>query len=83
VASNVGGSPLQIKDGKNGCLLDPGDTQGFADRIVEIMKNPGLAKDLGKKGRESVRKKFLITRLLSDYLDLLREEIHNGRTCAV
>ena len=81
VASNVGGIPLQIKDGKNGYLLDPDDTQGFADRIVEIIKNPNLAKELGKRGHESVRKKFLITRLLSDYLDLLTEEIHNGRTC--
>jgi len=71
VASNVGGIPLQVKDGQDGFLLDPHDTQGFADRTIEILKNPTLAHEMGKKGKEIVRENFLITRLLSDYLDLL------------
>ncbi|MBL7067117.1 MAG: glycosyltransferase [Candidatus Marinimicrobia bacterium] len=73
VASNVGGIPLQIVDGVNGLLVDPFDNEGFADRIVEIIKHPNLGKELGEKGKESVRKKFLVTRLLSDYLDLMRD----------
>ena len=73
VASNVGGIPLQIVDGVNGFLVDPFDNEGFADRIVEIIKHPNLGKELGEKGKESVRKKFLVTRLLSDYLDLMRD----------
>lgn len=73
VASNVGGIPLQIIDGVNGLLVDPFDNEGFADRIVEIIKHPNLGKELGEKGKESVRKKFLVTRLLSDYLDLMRD----------
>ncbi|MBU4446128.1 glycosyltransferase [bacterium] len=73
VASNVGGIPLQIIDGVNGLLVDPFDNEGFADRIVEIIKRPNLGKELGEKGKESVRKKFLVTRLLSDYLDLMRD----------
>jgi len=68
VASNVGGIPIQIEDGENGFLLEPDDTDGFADRIIYLLKNPGEAKRLGEKGRENVRNKFLITRLLSDYL---------------
>jgi trehalose synthase len=71
VASNVGGIPLQIEDGKNGFLLEPNDIEGFADRIVQILKNPSEAKRLGGNGVETVRQKFLITRLLSDYLDML------------
>jgi len=73
VASNVGGIPLQIVDGVNGFLVDPFDNEGFADRIIEIIKHPNLGKELGKKGKESVVKKFLVTRLLSDYLDLMRD----------
>jgi len=71
VASNVGGLPVQIKNGKNGFLLEPDDTDGFAERIIYILKNPKEAKKLGDKARETVRRKFLITRLLSDYLDML------------
>jgi len=71
VASNVGGIPLQVIDGKTGFLVGPNDIQGCADRTVELLKNPNLAEKMGLAGREHVRKNFLMTRLLSDYLDLL------------
>jgi trehalose synthase len=71
VASNVGGIPGQIEDGKNGFLLEPADIEGFADRIVHLLKNPDEAKSMGLKGQETVKQKFLITRLLSDYLYML------------
>jgi trehalose synthase len=71
VASNIGGIPIQIKDGKNGFLLESKDTEGFADRIVHLLKNPKEAENLGQQGKELVRENFLITRLLSDYLCML------------
>jgi trehalose synthase len=71
VASNIGGIPLQISDGENGFLFEPDDVSGFAGQIIEILQNPDLAKKIGKQGRETVRSKFLITRLLANYLDLL------------
>ena len=75
VASNVGGIPIQIEDGKNGFLLEPTDNEGFADRIIHLLKNPEERKNLGKQGKETVREKFLITRLLSDYLYMLNSII--------
>lgn len=75
VASNVGGIPLQIKDEENGFLVEPSDTKGFADRIIQILQNPNLAENMGENGKEIVRKNFLITRLLLDYLDLLKDII--------
>jgi len=71
VASDVGGIGSQIEDGKNGFLLEPNDIEGFADRIIQILKNPSEGKRLGDNAVETVRQKFLITRLLSDYLDML------------
>jgi len=75
VASNVGGIPSQIKDGENGFLLAPKDTEGFADRIIYLLKNPDDGKAIGQKAKETVRQKFLITRLLSDYLYMLNSII--------
>jgi len=77
VASNVGGIKLQIKDGENGFLVEPHDIKGFADRVVEILKHPKLARQLGKRGKASVGEKFLITRLLWDYLELIHEMLHS------
>ena len=73
VASNVGGIPFQVIDGKTGFLLQPRDTQGFADRVIEILRNPDLAREMGKRATEHIRENFLVTRLLSDHLDLLTE----------
>lgn len=75
IASRVGGIPLQIEDGVTGFLLDPTDTEGFARRVRQILENPELGERLGRAGKEHVRQHFLITRLLSDYLDMLNEEL--------
>ncbi len=71
VASNVGGIPLQIKNGKNGFLVEPNDLKGFSDKIISILENRELAQRFGRNGQETVREQFLITRILQDYLDLL------------
>ncbi len=78
IASNVGGIPLQISDGEDGFLVDPVDYDGIKDRVIEVMKNPKLAEELGEKAREKVRNKFLITRLLLDYLDMIHIELHEN-----
>lgn len=75
VASNIGGIPLQIVDGENGFLVDSFDTKGFADRIIRILQDPSLGEDMGRKGKEHIRKNFLITRLLSDYLSVLDDVV--------
>jgi len=80
IASRVGGIPLQIEDGETGFLLDPTDTEGFAWRVRQILENPELGERLGRAGKEHVRKHFLITRLLSDYLDMLNAELATQNT---
>jgi len=73
VASNIGGIPSQIINGETGYLVDPYDYDGFADRIIELLKNKKLCKEFGKKSKEYVRKNFLMTRLIDNYLDLMLE----------
>ena len=71
IASSVGGIKLQINDGESGFLLEADDKEGFAARIVEVLQKPSLAQSLGRNAGAVAREKFLITRLLADYLDLL------------
>lgn len=68
VGGNVGGIRKQIVDGENGFLVS--SVEEAAERIVQIIKDPALRARLGENGRETVRKKFLMTRLLEQYLDL-------------
>ena len=73
VATNVGGIPLQIRNAQEGFLVEPSDKDEFAESIIDILKNPSMAEEMGNKAKERVRNNFLITRLLSDYLDLLND----------
>jgi trehalose synthase len=72
IASNVGGIPEQIVDGKSGYLVNPKDIKGCADRVIKLLKNPKLAREMGKYGRQYVKRKFLISRHLLDYINLLK-----------
>lgn len=73
VASNVGGISSQIIDGKNGFLLHPLDYEGFANKIVYLIKHPNIAKNMGKFGKNYVKNNFLITRHLLDYINLMKK----------
>lgn len=69
IGGNVGGIRYQIEDGVNGFLVD--SVEQAADRIVQLVQDSGLRKRLGKEARESVRRHFLMTRLIEQYLDMM------------
>jgi trehalose synthase len=71
IGGRAGGIPLQINDGVNGFLVDSVDET--AARIVEVLKDGHLRTEMGRAARESVRKNFLMTRLLEDWLDLMAD----------
>ena len=69
VGSNVGGIRHQIRDGENGFLVET--VEQAAERIVQVIKDPKLREKLGASARESVRQRFLLTRLMEQWLDLI------------
>ncbi|MBR1120704.1 glycosyltransferase [Bradyrhizobium lablabi] len=69
IGGNVGGIRHQIEDGWNGFLVNSPDEA--AARIVQLLKDARLREQLGSRAKESVREKFLMSRLLEDWLDLL------------
>ncbi|MEX0713483.1 MAG: glycosyltransferase [Pirellulales bacterium] len=70
IGGNVGGIRYPIRDGENGFLVST--VAQAAQRIVQLLKDAQLRKRLGQAARESVRKRFLMIRLLEQYLDLFR-----------
>jgi trehalose synthase len=71
IGGDVGGIPLQVQDGETGYLVNsPGEC---ADRAVRILREPDLGKQLGRSGKEHVRKHFLTPRLLRDWLRIFSE----------
>ena len=68
VGGNVGGIRYQIEDGVNGFLVS--SIEEAAQRTVRLIKDKELRAIMGRRAREVVRKKFLMTRYLEQYLDL-------------
>lgn len=69
IGGRTGGIAHQIDDGVNGFLVD--SVEETAERIVALLKDRSLAVRLGQKAKESVRRRFLMTRLMEDWLDLI------------
>lgn len=68
VGGNVGGIRRQIEDGVSGFLVS--SVEETAERIVALLRDERLRRTMGEKAQESVRKNYLLTRLLEQYLDL-------------
>lgn len=68
IGGNVGGIRYQIENGVNGFLVN--SIEEAAQRIMQIVKDKEMRRNMGQKARETVRKKFLLTRLIEQYLDL-------------
>ena len=69
VANRSGGIPLQMQGDVGGFLVD--STEECADRVLFLLQNREEARKRGRAGRERVRQRFLITRLLVDEIRLL------------
>ena len=69
VASAVGGITLQVIHNVTGMLVH--SVEGCAYQIRYLLNNPKIAKQMGIYAREHVREKFLMTRLLRNYLLLI------------
>jgi trehalose synthase len=71
IGGNVGGIRYQIEDRVNGFLVSSVDET--AERMVEVINDKELRNEMGRQARETVRKNFLLTRYLEQYLDLFGE----------
>src|SRR5918993_4925779 len=68
VAGRAGGIPLQLQDGAGGILVD--SVGECAEKTPHLLRNPEEGQAPGPGGREMVRERFLLTRLIADELRL-------------
>jgi glycosyltransferase involved in cell wall biosynthesis len=73
VATRVGSIPETVKHGTNGYLVDPGDAQGMADRLVAVMSDAALAHNLGQAGRRLVVADWSLERMVEGYEQLIEQ----------
>jgi glycosyltransferase involved in cell wall biosynthesis len=85
VATQVDGVPEAVKHGENGFLVPPKDFHALAERTLQLIQNPSLAKKMGETGKKMVDPEFCIkemvrkTEQLYEDLFMLRHRINHDR----
>ena len=77
IGGNVGGIKLQVINHHTGFLVNT--PEGAALRIRYMLHYKNKTEEMGEKAREFVRRNFLITRHLRDYLTLMVSLIYNAK----
>jgi len=76
VATNVGGIPELVVDGKTGLLVPPGDATSLADALSRLIDDPDLRYRLGVEGYHRISTYFRwedkVSKLEQVYSDLSR-----------
>ncbi len=58
VTSNIGWAGEVMLDAETGFMVDPKDHELYAEKVLELLNDPALTKQVGKAARERVLKKF-------------------------
>ena len=72
VASNVGGIPFVVEEGKTGLLFESGNVKDLADKIMTILKNEELREKMGEAGRERA-KEFTWDKIAERTVEMYKE----------
>jgi N-acetyl-alpha-D-glucosaminyl L-malate synthase BshA len=72
IATNAGGVPELIEDGKNGFLAPVGDIDRMARCAVEILSDEKRLREMGKLARFEAQSRFCASRIIPRYEEFYR-----------
>lgn len=67
IATQSGGTPEIIEDGKNGYIINPEDAVSLAEKIECLLQSDALRNRLSDAARETIVEKFSIKKMVEDY----------------
>lgn len=70
IATDGGGTPEIIEDGKSGFIIQPSDAQAAYDKLILCMDNNNLRQELGNRSRDIVKNKFSLSKMTNEYIQL-------------
>lgn len=73
IASNVGGIPQLVKDGVNGFMAKPGDTDIFSKKILFLLENEKLCNQMGKESMKIADDNYSLERHIEKICSLYRK----------
>jgi glycosyltransferase involved in cell wall biosynthesis len=74
VVSNLPSGIPEVVDSQSGVLVDPSDTEGYADGISRLARDPALLSSLSASARARVVKDFSVTAMTDRWLAALESQ---------
>ncbi|MFH1898234.1 MAG: GT4 family glycosyltransferase PelF [Candidatus Desantisbacteria bacterium] len=70
IATNVGGNPEVVLNGKTGVLVPPDNPEALAEEIIILLKNEQTRKNYGMSGRKIVQESFSLEKMINNHEEL-------------
>lgn len=75
IASNVGGIPDLVQDGRTGLLTDPARPETMSKALARLLGDSGLASRLAEEGRSQAKTRFHPKVIAEKHLEIYRQVI--------
>jgi len=75
IATNVGGNPEMMKDGKTGFLVEKGNHEQLIEKIELLLTDKELSEQMGEKGREFIENTFSWKIITNNFIRILNSHI--------
>ena len=72
IATNKGGTPEIVNEGKNGLLLQENNPDELADKIINLINNREKLQAMSEKAAETIRTHFMLSVMTQRYIDLYK-----------
>lgn len=80
VATDAGGAAEAVADGETGFIVGIDDDGAMAEKLIMLLKDPVLSKQMGEQGRRRAEDKFSSDAQLSAVMSLYEEYLTEGET---
>ena len=76
IATNVGGVPEIMEDGKSGFLVEKGDSDGIVEKITCLFEDKENARRIGSYGRVLMLKNFSWDNIVKKFVNDVESELN-------
>jgi glycosyltransferase involved in cell wall biosynthesis len=78
ISTKVGGIPEFLTDNENGFLIDPGDPTQLTQKVLTLLQDQQLAKEMGMRGRKLIKDKLSWRLITSQVVGLYHKLLENA-----
>ncbi len=82
IATRIGGIPEVVNDGESGFLSDVGDVEKMSRDTLVLLRDEGLRRTFGEKGRELAVQRYSTSKIIPQYIAFYEKIVQKASAAA-